>query len=753
MTEQFQLPKYRSLEGFALDQTEQFFKPRTFLDLVFLLLLVFWWLSAFLFPQNVIFRATLFTGVIALFIIIPVYKYLIEDDKSAASPMNRAGKIFIFFVLILISTPNYVVPDLNGFTYGDLERTIVSLIIPLVILWNSFSFQTLKMGYWFYIQKILQACWTVSLIIYVFKGIYLFNPVYFPFIDFNALLIISFFLYLLGSLLPVSPKQVSVSAVSATDLFNQYQALRSRTERLRDVFLFGGFCFLIFLLLQWVGSAYLQIFQFTSFLSLLIGFILIFAPKTQENKFGSLANAVTGQAINPTSQLGNRVQSFAQTIQATEFKKPERVYTIPTDHMKLVSKGKTSLTAAKGTIAVPTVTEKGTALVLMGKSEVETKTEDQDTSKKQEIDGTTTIWLPPEEWDKVKLQLTPKDMSELTETELKNVGIEAVTDIFEKSKRAINDLKAWRGPQGIFSSVDATPSKYSITETEDYSLVRLPGIYVFESNMLELVHILGGIVKVIEMKGVGQYVQILGGFVTVLETPDYSFVQTPFVSVIETPQGEKVRVFGIDIQEGDPLDLEEMRSRIIQDQHNFNQLFTKRVETLFKEDPQLLFAESGGEKLGFIVGEDEVLTDTPRRGLKAIKGLKSLKSPTPPRPPKPPRHGTKRKNKHYDREKVVKLFHKSDEDLKELDKKVEEPSPDSATFDLIDDPQKDPQLLEIEEAISGIDDSINAADEKFLNNEISESKHSEIINRMNERKEKLQMKKEKLIDQLKPKFI
>ncbi|MFX0123620.1 MAG: hypothetical protein ACFFAE_08250 [Candidatus Hodarchaeota archaeon] len=747
MTEQFQLPKYRSLEGFALDQTEEFFKPRTFLDLVFLLLLIFWWFSAFLFPQTVIFRATLFTGLIALFIFIPVYKFFIEDDKSAASPMNRAGKILIFFILILISTPNFSTPDLDGFAYGVFERTIVSILIPLMIIWKSFSFQTLKLGYLFYIQKIIQACWSATLILYFFKGISLFPVVYFDFVDFDMLLIVSFLLFLFGSLLPVAPKQVSVSA-SATDLFNQYQALRSRTERLRDAFLFGGLCLLIFLLFQWVSSIHLQIFQFTSFISLLIGFILVFAPKTQKNGFGSLANALSGRAqvIDPTSQIGSRVQNFAQSIQAAEFKKPERVYTIPTDQIKLVSKGKTSLTAAKGTIAVPTITEKGTALVLMGKSEVETKTEDQATSKKQEIDGTTTVWLPPEEWDKVKLQLTPKDMSELTETELKNIGIDAVTEIFEKSKKALNDLKAWRGPQGLFSSVlDATPSKYAITETEDYSLVRLPGVYVFESNMLELVHILGGIVKVIEMKGVGQYVQIFGGFVTVLETPDYSFVQTPFVSVIETPQGEKVRVFGIDIQEGDPIDLEEMRTKIIQDQHNFDQLFTKRVETLFREDPQLLFAESEGEKIGFIVGEDEVLTDTPRRGLKSIKGLKAIKSPKPPKPPKPPRHG-KRKGRHFKKEKRVRIS---------LDLKgIKEPTSDSASFDLrLNDPQEDPQLQEIEDALSRIEDSINAADEKFLHNEISESKHTEILNRLNERKEKLQRKKEKLINQLKPKLV
>ncbi len=675
--------------------------------------------------------------------------YLIEDEKSAASPMNRAAKMLFFFILILISTPNYSVPNLNGFDYGEIERTIVCILIPFTILWNSFSPQTLKMGYWFYIQRILQSSWLATLVIYFFKGIYLFHPLYFDFVDFDLLLIISFIMFLFGSLLPVAPKKLSLSA---TDLFNQYQALKSRTERFRDALLAGGFCLLIFLLLQWISSAYLEPFQFAAFLSLLLGFILIFTPKKHDkSRFRSLVGAISDQTqvIDPTSQLGNRVQTFAQTIRATEFKKPERVYTIPTDQMKLVSKGKTTVTVDKGTIAVPTVTEKGTALVLMGKSEMETKTEDQESSTKKEIEGTTTIWLPPEEWDKVKLQLTPKEMSELTETELKSAGIDAVTEIWEKSKKALNDLKTWRGPRGLFSSVfDATPSKYSITETEDYSLVRLPGVYVFESNMLELVHILGGLVKVIEIKGVGQYVQVFGGFVTVMETPDYSFVQTPFVSVIETPLGEKVRVFGIDIQEGEKFDLEEMRTKIIQDQRNFDQLFTKRVETLFEEDPQLLLTDSKGEKLGFIVGEDEVLSDTPKkekglRGLKGLKGLKSLE-----------RHESKHKrdHKHFKKEKKVTMRYKSDLRKTQI---IEGASPNEITLDFeVEDISKDhPQLQKIDEALARVEESINAADEKFLNSEISENKHTEIIKRLEERKEKLQRKKVKIIDKLKLKLV
>ena len=133
---------------------------------------------------------------------------------------------------------------------------------------------------------------------------------------------------------------------------------------------------------------------------------------------------------------------------------------------------------------MPTVTEKGTALVLMGKSEVTTKTDEEKTDTK-EVDGTTTLWIPPEEWDQIKFKFNQKDISELTDKELVTAGLESTTELFDKSKDAFSQLKNWKGPQGLFSSVfDTTPSKYTIKETKDYSLVRLPGVFVFEKRVL-----------------------------------------------------------------------------------------------------------------------------------------------------------------------------------------------------------------------------------------------------------------------------
>ena len=79
-------------------------------------------------------------------------------------------------------------------------------------------------------------------------------------------------MFLIGNLFPIAPRQVTLST---TDLFNQYKALRSTTERLRDALLTGGFCLVIVLLIQWVDSVYIEFFQFSAFLNLLIGFLLI----------------------------------------------------------------------------------------------------------------------------------------------------------------------------------------------------------------------------------------------------------------------------------------------------------------------------------------------------------------------------------------------------------------------------------------------------------------------------------------------
>lgn len=603
--------KYRSLESFALHKTEQFLKPRTFLDRIFLLVLFIWWISSVIFQGNAIFRVSMFFAAIGLFFVIPIYIFF-REDQSSSSSLNRAVKILIFYVLILRLTSKDPVLEFwdTSFpiTFSETERTIVSILIPLVILGKSFSPETLKLGNIFYIGRILQGFWKAILVLFIFKGINLYLPVSIIPIDIELLLLLAYVAFMLGSLLPGIPP---LRFLSISSLFEQYMALKSRKERFRDALFFSSIALLIFLLLDWLVT-YRDLFQYLAFIGLVVGFLWIFAPKKPaETRYSSLLGSISGQTIDPTSHLGNRVQNFAKTIRESEFQKPEKVYTVPTDDLKVIRKGKTTLTTSQGSIVVPTVTPKGTALVLMGKSEMETEAEGQKTIK-TEIEGPITLWMPPEEWKSIVEQLIPKELIDLSKSELMAVGLDSLTEIFEMAKNALNDLQSWKGPRGLFSSV-LDPSKYAIAETKDYTMVRLPGIYVFESSEIELVQILGGIVKVIEIKGVVEYVQILGGLLTVMETSDYSFVQMPFLTVLETPQGQIVNILGFQIQEGERIDLTKAQERIIEDLQNYDILFAKRIESLFQEDPQLILTESKGKKLGFIVGEDEVLGDTQRK--------------------------------------------------------------------------------------------------------------------------------------------
>ncbi|NHJ00915.1 MAG: hypothetical protein EAX86_02180 [Candidatus Heimdallarchaeota archaeon] len=739
-----------SLENFALNKTEQFLKPRTPLDFLFLVLCILWWIIAVVFPSTPIFRGTIFSFAIVVFFLIPIYILFNKEGHTMASPLNRAFKLLLFYLLINFfipssNIPNFLPPSIP-ITYGEIERTIVCLLIPLTMLIKAFALDTLRIGYLFYIQSIIRGFWTAFIILFIMKGIQLFIPTPLINFDFDLFLLLAFGLYLFGSVLPGVPKQISFDASS---FINQYQALQTRMERIRDALLTSAITLLIFLWLQWINLSNRELFQYIAFICLVMGILLIFAPKKKtQNGLNSLLSSLSqkGNFIDPKSQLGSKVQEYAKSIQAVEFNKPNQVYSIPSESLKLISKGKTSISANKGTLAVPTVTDKGTALVLMGKSEMTTE------EGEKVLGETTTIWLPPEEWDRVKVNLQPKKMEEILQTDLKEAGLENFNDLVNKSKHALEELKSWKGPENIFSSVlDAPTSKYTITETKDYSLVRLPGIFVFEAKGIELVNILGGLVKVIEVKGVGEYVQILGGLVTVLDTPDYEFVQTPFVSVIDTPQGEMVRVFGINIQEGDKIDLIKMREKILRDQASFDSLFTQKIDTIFQENPQILLTESKGTTEGFLFGQDEILGDLVERSKKSKKKDKQVRvPPIPPIPPIPPKPIKPDKSTVLGKFQWTNQIEKvSSESIKEISYKRDI----SNDIHLLESDDKDseahPQIIELQDAIKRTETMIDNADERLISGEISEEKHTEIIDRLIKRKKDLEEQIERINGRLK----
>ena len=538
-------------------------------------------------------------------------------------------------------------------------------------------------------------------------------------------------LNIIGIVIPNTP---SSKDISINTLLIQSIAIKTRVERVRDGFLSSSLILLVFLWIpNWLFGDLREIIEYSAFFLLIFGIMLLLSPqKKKGDGVRSMLNSLSGNIIDPSSSIGNRVQGFAKTIQETDFKEPDRVFTIPTDDVSIVSKGKTLLKAKKGSIVVPTVTDKGTTLVLMGKSEVTTEGEEQEISTK-EVEGTTTIWVPPEEWEEIKLQLNPKKINELTENELILAGIESTAELFNQAKDAISRLKSWKGPEGMFSSLfDTAPSKYTIKETKDYTHVRLPGIFVFERAGIELVQILGGLVQVVDIKGIGQYVKVFGGLVTVLETPDYQFVKTPFVSVLETPKGEIVKVFGIKFQEGEEIDLEDARKEIMAAQENFDRLFTDQVESLFQgEIPSILLTDSDVGEEGFLIGSKESLSDQKFR--KSKKKRKSKEK------------GSKSKELTY--QKATTKIREAERSQAPVNQSV------SYNYDENGIPINHPEILSMDEELKQIEESLDRIDDKFLNNEVSEEKHEKMTDRLEQKQLRMKKEKKELLKRLKLEFI
>ncbi|MHA1214142.1 MAG: hypothetical protein ACTSPG_02535 [Candidatus Hodarchaeales archaeon] len=670
-----------SLEGLAIKETEKFFKPRTSLDVVYTICLIFWWLFAF----DVVLHSSFFFVLLVILLVTPVYMSVFSKEKSATSSMNKAAKLLIFYIIIQVTFPTKfsfpLFEDTFLISYDDFERLVVVLAIPVVILLNGFSIRSLDFGYFSYLRNILKGVWGSLLVIYIFKNIYLLDFPAINSLDFDLVLLIALISYILSSLLPVSGE---INTVSLITLFEQYEVLQHPIERIRDHLFTGSLTTFLFLILNWINGNNRPFFSYLAVLAIIIGFILMFTPK-KDNKMKNAISTLSKDNSYLKGNLGKKIENFSTAIKSIEFQEPKKVYSVSEKEVSLADKGGTNIVIEEGSIALPTVTDKGTALVVMGKAKLESEKESKKL-KAKEIDGTTTIWLKPEEWNKVKTQFKVRDIVEISEDQLAQIGIQSKNELISKSRNAIEKMKSWKGPQSIFDSVlSPKPSKYSIQETKDYTLVKLPGINVFESKKLELVNLFGGMIKVIEMKDGGSYFQLFGGMITVIENKDYSFVQTPFVSVIETPKGELVRLFGIDIREGEGLDLMEFRERISLDFQKFNALFESKVEQLFESDPLLLLAESEEGEIGLLLSENESITE--ETGKVGDKGQVE--------------------ENHVDMRERSALNKAKDE------------------------------IEDIEREIQHIDESIYLTDEKFLKDEISESKHTEIVKRLHERKEKL----------------
>ncbi|MHA1941684.1 MAG: hypothetical protein ACW97P_08160, partial [Candidatus Hodarchaeales archaeon] len=275
------LQKYGSLESFALDQTEEFLRPKTFLDYIFTLGVIFWLITAVILTENLSVRATIFGILILLFLIIPFSKYFIQQDVDIPSPLNRAMKILIAFIIIDIFGPTIADDELwdqtlLSLSYVELETLFACLLTPFSIIWNRFNPTTLHLGYFHYIGEIFRGVWTASLVTLILRG---FSVLTIPqdfLVELESLLILGLGFNIVGLILP---RPLQRTQYSIDTLLKQSLLFKTRIERVRDGFLSTSIILLIFLWLpNWIINQR-EFIEYSAFILLIIGILLLISPQ------------------------------------------------------------------------------------------------------------------------------------------------------------------------------------------------------------------------------------------------------------------------------------------------------------------------------------------------------------------------------------------------------------------------------------------------------------------------------------------
>lgn len=589
------------------------------MDKFYTLLLFFWlFLSIVLGSSENIFRPIILGIIFGTYILSPIFVYYSKDETSTSSK-NKALKFLLIYIILDLITGNSIPFDIfNGtfiLSYSDLERVILAVMVSSSIIFDRLATKFLLYGYFFYLENVIAGIFYGSASIYVLIGLKTINRNLIFDLPLEEIFLISALSTFVLSIL-FEPREIPQKLqTQKTGLMAVQNILMpmSRIERIKNSSLKIGAIFLIFDFLKLtnepifmqIGWGFVIIFIFLAFFS---GFI----PSTNSSANQGLRSLIQGNI--ESKDLRNRINDYSNIIKDIDFKETKEIFLSPNEDVEIFEKGETKFTTGKGSLIVPTVSENGTTLVIHGKSKVEQTTSSTEIEEKV-IDGTTTIFVSPKEWKDMKVKLIKKNVDQIQDSDLMNVGISELEELFSKTKESINKLKNWRGPEGLFSTdiseaLNFNPSKYGVIERKGLTWVRFPGVMVFETPKMEIVNILGGFVKVINLRKIGEFVQIFGGFITVLSTKKYEFVNSPFFTVVDTPYGEFVRILGFDVQTGGKLNLEEVREEILKDYEMFNNLYSDKVQNIFNTRPDLLFSESEeGVSFGMIASEDEVLTD------------------------------------------------------------------------------------------------------------------------------------------------
>jgi hypothetical protein len=677
------------IENLAADRAREFLRPKTPIEQLQLIVMVLWFLLAIL--SNDFGLQFIVFNVLILLIILNTFRAFLIKETEFRPLLGSIFRLGIFYGLFLWFKFNFILPSdpSTSFTFNNqllienvflFQQHTMGILFIFGLFSNKFHLKLLTTrkqdDYFDFIGDLFSAIALIALSTVIFNQWDFLpkeplNQVPSDLLGFSILemiIIIGLLTYFLGSLSPRGQTYRRLKSAQSLVLIQNTQL-----ERLRFAALSAGLIIIILDLLNFLSDLQnVQVIKNIGLILFVIGLLLfIFGTGTRRRglKTDFWDSLKKGEVPSADIIRQNLPESIIQAKESIKDKvidpESQQFYKLNKD-IPVIDKERdqSKLVMKRDAVAVPVSESKdGVTVVFVGDSELHEK------ENLDEDSGATTLLIPNNQWQDIYSNLEAiKPSDEMVQT-LALKGIETREKLIIYANQALDNFKNWQGPKAMVAEaniqaiIDSVQSgKYGVVEEKGYTKVRFPGITVIESPEITFVNIMG-LVKVLEIPSLGLS-SVNVPFVKVMESQDYEFVQGPGFTVLESPEGEIVNVFGMNFSEGNKKLVASKIRQIGEDQESLNRLMAGPLEEIL-EDPNKTLALTqslSGDKKMLMSGKDNtIIEDASSAKIKKKKRKKA-------------KNGRRERERHAKRVKVT-IDTKSDEKIKVLHEDSEKITP------------------------------------------------------------------------------
>ena len=583
------------LNEYSSKAVRNFLRPKSSIDKAYMITLVLWVGASIFISHEPIFRAYSFFGVI-LFLIVVNLETLKEGGEISLG--GSAFKLFLMYLIIGFFVPIKPIDDLNPtkepfpdlfISYYTLEGLVLLSFIILAVILGSINLTIIKKyklpGYLASISKLARGLWVSGLVLFVFIGLGMMSVKIGD--DFIILweeyILAVLTIFISTSILPYTISSLSNSVVRRSPIagFRDNALFSSVTLSLTD-FIFN-----------YTSKTHLTLDIWKTIIPFLFlaGIVIFIFERGDTQK--SLNEKIIGKAMN-------RAEEFSQKINNLEFKAPEEVF-VTDSPLDILKKHSTKVTTGKNSIIVPvSETADSVAVKIVGKTDVEVK--DAMGKIKDQVTENTMLVLSKEEWKNITKKAKSKSLDQVDLSKISS-KIGSKEELIQNAEDSLAVYKEWTNEKGLatvknkLNSIMQGTSGYGVESSGAITKVNLPGIKVIDEPGLDIVKV--GPIEVMDTK-MGTNVKI-GEFLKVVEIDKYTLVQMPFLSVLDTPKGNIVKLMGFEFSEGNKQEILGSLGHMLKLQRNLTDYAETRLSNMFTLDEEPSFVLTEGEdstKLG-----------------------------------------------------------------------------------------------------------------------------------------------------------